>query len=377
MSKTGSKSGWKVGYSIPLELMCALELLQAEDLSFFNPPGLQSLRESVTDDWFEAWRELFPEKAGRSEPLKLMAQWSGNMFGENFSAMSMEMRTLTLEDVSEHLGVAGPDCTAAEDSRELVFEAAQRKSAELLEVLDLKQGPGDRVGRELSAALENTFRVLSGGEHHARYWHLLDRFWFEFYKPWRERQRERMQDRASEAAASLGGDEAEGEAPGLDWLPAQNPLRFFEPLKGLIVSGERKVYFLVEPFGLFDYVVIQDDWLIVPFGDPTGSLKEATRLTEGLAARCKALGDPTRVMILRMIRDFSFDNTTMANYLGLARPTVSVHCKILREAGLIETEIIGRQARHRLKSEAVRELFGEMEGFLGMKEGGKLEPKGE
>jgi len=117
----------------------------------------------------------------------------------------------------------------------------------------------------------------------------------------------------------------------------------------IVTRGERKIRFWVEPLELFDLMLTSDEWLLTPFGYPTSTFREATKLADDLATRSKALRDLTCVLILSMIRDFSFKNTTMANYLGLARPTVNVHCQILMETGFIQTEIIGSQARHRLK----------------------------
>ena len=61
--------------------------------------------------------------------------------------------------------------------------------------------------------------------------------------------------------------------------------------------------------------------------------------------KLKALADPTRISILRMIRYFDADNTQIAGWLDVSRPTVSVHAKTLAEAGFISTERDGRQAR--------------------------------
>ena len=57
-------------------------------------------------------------------------------------------------------------------------------------------------------------------------------------------------------------------------------------------------------------------------------------------------------------------NTEIADYLGLARPTVSIHAKILREAGLIRSHQDGRLVRHALVPGAVRHLFHDLERFL-------------
>ena len=87
-----------------------------------------------------------------------------------------------------------------------------------------------------------------------------------------------------------------------------------------------------------------------------------------VAARASALGDPTRLMILRMIRNFGMVNTDIAKFLELSQPTVSVHAKILREAGLIRSEQDGRLVRHEINTSEVRRLFRDLEHFLDLPE---------
>jgi DNA-binding transcriptional ArsR family regulator len=62
------------------------------------------------------------------------------------------------------------------------------------------------------------------------------------------------------------------------------------------------------------------------------------------------------------------DNTEIAAFLGLSRPTVSIHARILREAGLIRTHADGRSVRHELNTPEVRRLFEELEKFLALPE---------
>jgi ArsR family transcriptional regulator len=60
---------------------------------------------------------------------------------------------------------------------------------------------------------------------------------------------------------------------------------------------------------------------------------------ERLAVLAKALGHPARVRILRLLGARATCVTgELAPELGLAASTVSEHLRILREAGLIETE---------------------------------------
>jgi ArsR family transcriptional regulator len=76
-----------------------------------------------------------------------------------------------------------------------------------------------------------------------------------------------------------------------------------------------------------------------------------------LAARFKALADPTRVAIVNRLA--AADEVCVCDFvaaLDLAQPTVSHHLKVLRDAGLVESSRRGTWAFYRLVPEAVTEL---------------------
>jgi ArsR family transcriptional regulator len=76
-----------------------------------------------------------------------------------------------------------------------------------------------------------------------------------------------------------------------------------------------------------------------------------------LAARFKALADPTRVAIVNRLA--AADEVCVCDFvaaLDLAQPTISHHLKVLREAGLVESSRRGTWAYYRLVPEAVGAL---------------------
>ena len=90
---------------------------------------------------------------------------------------------------------------------------------------------------------------------------------------------------------------------------------------------------------------------------------EAKPLTEveqeELAARFKALADPTRVAIVNCLS--AADEVCVCNLTAtfdLSQPTISHHLKILREAGLVESTRRGTWAYYRLVPEAIEALRG-------------------
>lgn len=70
----------------------------------------------------------------------------------------------------------------------------------------------------------------------------------------------------------------------------------------------------------------------------------------------KALGEESRLRILRLLYQQRLSVTAIAEHLNLPQPNVSKHLRILREAGLLETEKCGQQRLYtvnaRLKSQA-------------------------
>lgn len=77
---------------------------------------------------------------------------------------------------------------------------------------------------------------------------------------------------------------------------------------------------------------------------------------EKAAARFKLLSDPTRLSILISLCSAPFSISDLADFFELAQPTVSVHVKSLREAGLLESTKVRGQTLYRSSQDKVREL---------------------
>ena len=94
---------------------------------------------------------------------------------------------------------------------------------------------------------------------------------------------------------------------------------------------------------------------------------EAPPLTEPereeLAARFKALADPTRVAIINSLS--AADEVCVCNLTAtfeLSQPTISHHLRILRQAGLVDSTRRGTWSYYRLVPEAVAALRGALGG---------------
>ena len=96
-------------------------------------------------------------------------------------------------------------------------------------------------------------------------------------------------------------------------------------------------------------------------GPTTPPLPEEAR--EELAARFKALADPTRVALvnrLAAVEEVCVCDLNTA--FELSQPTISHHLRILREAGLVESTRRGTWAYYRLVPEAIESLRGALGG---------------
>lgn len=112
-------------------------------------------------------------------------------------------------------------------------------------------------------------------------------------------------------------------------------------------------------------------------------------MNERLAAqRFKALADPARVRLLRILAELPDEHTVrdprcgtalgacfchLTERLGLSAPTVSHHLKILREAGLIEVVRAGRWSYYRLHPAGIEGLLHDLGYFKQAHKALKLE----
>lgn len=75
---------------------------------------------------------------------------------------------------------------------------------------------------------------------------------------------------------------------------------------------------------------------------------------DGAAATFKALADPTRLRILKAISNMSeLCECNIVPSFGLSQPTISYHLKILREAGLVNSERRGQWVYHSVNNKAL------------------------
>lgn len=71
----------------------------------------------------------------------------------------------------------------------------------------------------------------------------------------------------------------------------------------------------------------------------------------------KALGDPTRRQILQLLREREMSAGEIAEFFALAKPTLSGHFNVLREAELVVSEKTGTTITYRLNVSVLEEAL--------------------
>jgi len=93
--------------------------------------------------------------------------------------------------------------------------------------------------------------------------------------------------------------------------------------------------------------------------EPTYSADE-----KKLAAFAKAMGHPVRIQILKLLNSQACCYTgDLADSIPLAQSTISQHLKVLKDAGLIQGEIMPPKVKYFLNQDnwpVAQRLFGEL-----------------
>lgn len=80
----------------------------------------------------------------------------------------------------------------------------------------------------------------------------------------------------------------------------------------------------------------------------------------------KALSDPTRRKVLELLREGPKTAGELADHFDFAKPTMSAHFAVLREAGLVEAEKDGKQVIYRLKLSVLEDALLGFAKLFGM-----------
>lgn len=79
-----------------------------------------------------------------------------------------------------------------------------------------------------------------------------------------------------------------------------------------------------------------------------------------------ALGDPSRLQMVELLRRRPRSVGGITETLGLRQPQVSKHLGVLREAGVVAVEPVGRRRIYRLRDEPFEEIRTWIDSFEGL-----------
>ena len=85
----------------------------------------------------------------------------------------------------------------------------------------------------------------------------------------------------------------------------------------------------------------------------------------GIGEVLRALGDPSRREIVRLLRDGDLTAGELAERFDLARSTLSEHCAVLKDAGLVVTERQGTKVVYSLNTSTAEDALAAVFALLG------------
>ena len=89
------------------------------------------------------------------------------------------------------------------------------------------------------------------------------------------------------------------------------------------------------------------------------------RYDDGMDSALRALAEPTRREILRLVRDRERTSGDIAAHFDVSRPAVSQHLRVLKDAGLVLDEPSGTRRIYRVAPDGLAALRADLERFWG------------
>ena len=84
-----------------------------------------------------------------------------------------------------------------------------------------------------------------------------------------------------------------------------------------------------------------------------------------MEAALKAIAEPRRREILRLVWDAERSAGEIAAHFDVSRPAISQHLRVLKEADLVQMRVLGREHVYTAKSDGLARLRAELDAFWG------------
>jgi len=364
--KRNMEAGWVVSESIMLELDIILSVING----YIDPGSFEDIDDlfnKIPPNLLKELRQLLPGKRKLVLSLSKISLLSGNLFETDYKKASFSARKMGLVDFMN-----------AQAEQVKGFPILPDKKLEPFKVLiDLLVKTEHYSEKQMGFKSQESYikeswnysrKIIKGGELEYDFWHCLDRFYYEVYLPWRQENISVIEQQQKNTVQALGKSKSNDSYPDIEVLKKIHPI-FHRPnlVKGLSAL-KVKIHFITTPFRYFDLAHWEPGYGLFTVSETAWKDKNWVDRIDEIAKITKAISDPSRLSILRMIRQSGKYSTEIAAFMNVSRPTVSEHCKILRNAGLIETYQEGRKNYHQLRPRNVRKLFSALEGFLDLPE---------
>lgn len=304
--------------------------------------------------WLERVRAALPE---------LDRQRVGNCFGEGSSAIFRNLPSIVLNSPELNTAADLVAAVGAQEDDELVRlfvsdmlesrgrdeladrlldgdEAARDEARELLDDYHwpaLEQLLADPIGQ-----VQSMRQVLAAWL--PRYEEIEPRV-AEFLKRDVDRHRKDEQDDVVALIEQTTG--------GLRWFPEANV---------------RRVIMAPIYFGRpYNYIYNGADWrlFLYPLAEEALESADASVPSPSIVRLYRALGDATRMRVLRLLAERDWYLTELAQHVELSKPTMKHHLALLRAAGLVTVTDEGSMTYYSLRRERISEAGIELERFLG------------
>lgn len=79
----------------------------------------------------------------------------------------------------------------------------------------------------------------------------------------------------------------------------------------------------------------------------------------------KALADPTRRKILKLLKNDSLNAGEIAAEFNMTKPSISNHLSILKQADLVDSEKIGQNVVYSLKTSVLEDMLKMLSNLTG------------
>jgi DNA-binding transcriptional ArsR family regulator len=116
----------------------------------------------------------------------------------------------------------------------------------------------------------------------------------------------------------------------------------------------------------YNYLFGESDWRMYCYPIADASLDADPSALPGATVRLfKALGDESRLRILRLLADGDLYLTEIADRMSLSKPTVKHHMVLLRAAGLVSVTETGGLTYYSLRRDRLADASGDLQRLVG------------